>query len=576
MKKLLSFILTNVLAIFCVALFAQEVFVSTTPSKKNVVIEEYTGMNCPNCPDGHASAAAVMAADPTRVSVINIHTGDYAVGTPNYQTPFGYSLMVQTGLPGVPAGTINRHVFSGSVTYVRYDYWSSRANTIKNQDAYCNIAARATLDPNTRELAVHAQVYYTRSGAPSTMRLNIALIQDSILGPQSGMNNNPSQVIGSQYCHMHMLRHLLTGQWGYLVNNTSEGTLVDTVVTYTIPSDLNDVEYVLNHLKIVAFIAEGRQEIITGCHCDIDIINQRELSVIPTSISLTNTTQCGTKKAQIRITNPGMTTVTSASGTYEVNGVAYDLNYSGSLASYANASFTSDPIEIPAGVDIPLKVTINSCNGQTISETSITRNHLYYDAAGNITVKIKTDSYSAPYTNSQGGTNNGEQSWKLYNPAGQVIESKTNSDFRANVVNSFPITVSGEPGCYRFYIKDSYGDGIAGGYYKIIDSHNHEVVYGDGGFGSSANAYFYWDGVTAITDFEENNGVVIYPNPTTDKLHIASDNFVNQVQIFNMQGQLVKTEFATDEVSVNQLSTGMYIIKIYTNAGCTTMKFNKH
>ena len=28
--------------------------VSTTPENKNVVLEEFTGISCPYCPDGHA------------------------------------------------------------------------------------------------------------------------------------------------------------------------------------------------------------------------------------------------------------------------------------------------------------------------------------------------------------------------------------------------------------------------------------------------------------------------------------------------------------------------------------------
>ena len=113
MKKILL-----ILALVSVAFFAySQTFVSTTPANKNVILEEYTGMNCPYCPDGHKIAQELMAANPDRLFAINIHQGSFANGTPNYKTQWGDALANQTGLTGYPSGTINRHVFSGSNTY---------------------------------------------------------------------------------------------------------------------------------------------------------------------------------------------------------------------------------------------------------------------------------------------------------------------------------------------------------------------------------------------------------------------------------------------------------------------------
>lgn len=47
------------------ALFAQT-FVSTEVANKNVILEEYTGINCGNCPDGHRIANQIIAAHPGR------------------------------------------------------------------------------------------------------------------------------------------------------------------------------------------------------------------------------------------------------------------------------------------------------------------------------------------------------------------------------------------------------------------------------------------------------------------------------------------------------------------------------
>jgi len=116
MKKL-------VLSLFVIVLIINssiaQVLVSTVPQQKNVVLEEYTGIHCQYCPDGHAISQAIADANPGRVVLINIHQGSFAVpsaGEPDYRTPFGDALAGQTALTGYPSGTVNRDLFNGATT----------------------------------------------------------------------------------------------------------------------------------------------------------------------------------------------------------------------------------------------------------------------------------------------------------------------------------------------------------------------------------------------------------------------------------------------------------------------------
>ena len=52
--------------------------VSTDPYKRNVIIEEYTGVYCGYCPDGHKIANELAAEYQDRLFVLNIHAGGYA------------------------------------------------------------------------------------------------------------------------------------------------------------------------------------------------------------------------------------------------------------------------------------------------------------------------------------------------------------------------------------------------------------------------------------------------------------------------------------------------------------------
>ena len=179
MKKTLLVLIAAMLTTMFASAQVTDTIVSLTPSNRNVVLEEYTGINCQFCPDGHKRANQIKAAHPDRVSLINIHEGGYAANT--YTTQFGTALANQTGLEGYPSGTVNRHVFSGSNTALSRGDWTSASNTILGMSSPVNIAAEGTIDWSTRTLNLRVQLYYTAAQTVSSNALNIAITQDNVL-----------------------------------------------------------------------------------------------------------------------------------------------------------------------------------------------------------------------------------------------------------------------------------------------------------------------------------------------------------------------------------------------------------
>ena len=67
---------------------------------------------------------------------------------------------------------------------------------------------------------------------------------------------------------------MITGQWGIPLNNTLvyPGDLFTNTFTYAIPNDINDIEFKIEHIKVVAFVTENPLgEIITGTGCDVTV-----------------------------------------------------------------------------------------------------------------------------------------------------------------------------------------------------------------------------------------------------------------------------------------------------------------
>ncbi|MFT6982817.1 MAG: hypothetical protein ACJAUD_001587, partial [Crocinitomicaceae bacterium] len=60
MKKTITLFAMGALSIGSYA----QTLVSTTPSNRNVIIEEFTGTNCPACPNGHTTLSGILTANP--------------------------------------------------------------------------------------------------------------------------------------------------------------------------------------------------------------------------------------------------------------------------------------------------------------------------------------------------------------------------------------------------------------------------------------------------------------------------------------------------------------------------------
>jgi hypothetical protein len=78
-----------------------------------------------------------------------------------------------------------------------------------------------------------------------------------------------------------------------------------------------------------------------------------------------------------------------------------------------------------------------------------------------------------------------------------------------------------------------------------------------------------------------NNLASVYPNPTNGKLHIkaADDAIINGIYLYRTDGRLIIRKTDIEEraymITVSEQPTGMYIIRVVTDKGTTTLKVAK-
>lgn len=275
-----------------------QTIVDTIPHMKNAIIEQFNGG--PWCPDAHRISDSICSKKPMQVFDVR-----YYEFSSLYNTIWGDSISSQASLAYYPMGTINRHLFGntsegfGDVPYGQpctselRGNWARDIDSILSMPSPINIAATASIDETTRQLTVFVEVYYTSSSSSQTNMLNVLLLQNNLLSSWNGATQHyPGMVNDSgEYRHMHVFRNMLTGQWGETINTTTAGTLFSRTYYYTVPDSIEGVPIDnLCDIEVVAFVSEGKQEIISGCRA----INTRASLTIQfdTAMGIVSTTQC--------------------------------------------------------------------------------------------------------------------------------------------------------------------------------------------------------------------------------------------------------------------------------------------
>jgi len=560
MKNLFTLIIT---LIFSSQFLLAQTIVGTEPENKNVVLEEFTGIYCVYCPQGHAIAQAIYDNNPDDVVLINIHTGGYAVpegNDPDFRTPWGAAIAAQSGLLGYPAGTVNRHLFpgysQGSGTAQSRGTWSTTSNMVLAEPSYLNIALEATIVTSTRQLVVYVEVYYTGDSPVESNWLNVALLQNHILGPQTGGGS------GNNYDHKHMLRDLLTGQWGVEISQTSEGSFYSNTFAYEIPDDFNDIEVVLENLDVVAFVTETHQEIISGSMAEITTVESNDYDAAIVSAIVPQTACTGEFSPQIELKNYGVENLTSIEFTYSANSEEpATYSWTGDLGQNE-----SEVISLPT---LMYSVTDNNdfsivCESPNNEKDQLPQNNSFTTSSpGSPTLPedclLGIDIYGDPQ----------DVTWELTNEAGEVIDEGgpyTNTGFNLENI-SFP-----EAGCYTFTLNDASGNGLSGGSYLITDM-NTNILFTGQPFDYTAVAELAYDITIDVPEIAIAEILSVYPNPirqnATVDLMLTKRSDV-KVAVLDMLGRNVK-EFYNGEMQsgvqkvqldASGLNKGIYLMQV--------------
>lgn len=573
--------------------------VSTSPSNKTVVLEEFTGIHCGYCPDGHRIANDIKAANtPGKVIPINIHTGGYATpsGTePDYRTAEGNAIAAIStmGITGYPTGSMNRHIYTGTAITMSRGVWSQYATQTLAQPSYVNVALQGTLDVTSRLLTVNVEVYYTGSSPVATNNLTVMLLENNVVGPQSNYGNyNPTQInADGTYNHQHMLRKVLnTSAMGEVLTTTTSGTLVQKQYTYTIPAQYVNNTPQLGNLELVAFVAESNTEIISGAYGPITLNGFAYAKDAQVQTVNSEATVCaGVLNPKTRIYNNGSSTITAATINYNVNGgTNSSYNFTGSIPPATSLEISLPTITFTPTVTNTLNVIVGNVNGgadqNTANNTSAKSNIL-------LTTVIDQSSFmTMDFTQDQYGS---ECTWKLYDEAANTIVAQDGpwSDLSASgtLLHSLSFTVSPNK-CYRLDVADAYGDGVnagtgVGGYKLYGQNPPAALISSNGQYGKGESRWFKTASTLSVDKINGLTELNVYPNPAKDmaKLNFSLEKSSQlTIAIYDQLGQLVQSVSNSQynaglnqvEINTSALNSGIYSVRIDAENGTLSQRIS--
>lgn len=200
---------------------------------RKVLIEEFTGHRCQNCPTGHQKLEELHERFGDTLVAVGIHAGalaapDVAGGYPyDFRTEVGNELKQEFAIDGIPTAIINRYPEPGGWGVVR---WLSKINAVDRSKPLAAIQLINEFNAQTGMLKANAQVTLLEPCA-NQLRLAFYLIEDGIVKPQL----NGTEYI-ENYVHNHVLRASLNGTYGTLLNTNG---YLETGKGYTLAHKIN-------------------------------------------------------------------------------------------------------------------------------------------------------------------------------------------------------------------------------------------------------------------------------------------------------------------------------------------------
>lgn len=228
-------------------------FPDLDPSKvyRKMLIEEFTGHRCTNCPQGHQTLENLHQQYGDTLITVGIHFGSLAkplgeTFSYDFRTEVGNLIGAEYGIDAIPKAIVDQEYKEGGWSR---DQWATVLKEVDRSKVYAAIQLINEYDAEHKILKANAKVTMLED-YPIPMKLAFYLVEDGIVKPQKDGNQDVLE-----YVHNHVLRASLNGVHGVTLNG-GNAIPKDESEVYAASIDMSETDWVPQNCYVVAILAD--------------------------------------------------------------------------------------------------------------------------------------------------------------------------------------------------------------------------------------------------------------------------------------------------------------------------------
>jgi hypothetical protein len=233
---------------------------------KRVLLEDYTGHTCQNCPAAAAIAHNQEAIYNGKLIVLAVHAGYYAIpGTGefaiDFRTAAGEQWNTDFQIVAYPSGMVDRKQFNGKQVLGSAE-WVTDISSVVNQASSMIMIMNNSYDSTSRTVKSFVYSKFNQT-VPGTYNITVCVTEDNIISAQDSSN-----AIIHDYNFRDVLRGTVNGIYGEVLT-----TSVDPSLTYFGKFSISiNSAWVAKNCWILAFVSKSDTKEI------IQVVRQRVIA----------------------------------------------------------------------------------------------------------------------------------------------------------------------------------------------------------------------------------------------------------------------------------------------------------
>ncbi len=236
------------------------------PVPRRVLLEDFTGHRCNNCPQATNTGLQLQQLYGDRVVLVGVHAGPSNFVAPINPSPDGSyttdfrteagNIYAQTyGVTFLPVGMISRRTINGSQLH-SHNAWPERVATIIDEEAAMDMwFSIISHDNNAGTISAQLKVAVLQP-ITGVHNVTIYLTEDHVVDWQLNSAVTPPDV--PDYDHRHVLRANLNGTWGAELIGTSAA--VGDTLTYEVESFAIANTWNIANCSLVAYVYQATND----------------------------------------------------------------------------------------------------------------------------------------------------------------------------------------------------------------------------------------------------------------------------------------------------------------------------